>query len=252
MRPDHPHPALIPGLRKLWQEAFGDTEEYLDGFFRLAYSPENCLCIGEGDIVHAALYWLDMTCRGERIAYIYAVATAKNRRGEGLCRTLMDAAHVLLAQRGYAAAVLVPQNVGLSRMYEKMGYASCCGISKMTFSAAEEPVSLRRVGQSEYNALRNTLLPAGGVELGERALAFLAIHAEFFTGDGFALAAVEDKGVLHGLEYLGDTAKLPGIATALSCREGTARTPGNEKPFAMYCPLRENAPKPSHFGFAFD
>lgn len=83
MRPDHPHPALIPGLRKLWQEAFGDTEEYLDGFFRLAYSPENCLCIGEGDIVHAALYWLDMTCRGERIAYIYAVATAKNRRGEG-------------------------------------------------------------------------------------------------------------------------------------------------------------------------
>lgn len=252
MRPDHPHPGLIPGLRRLWKEAFGDTDAYLDGFFRLAYSPENCLCTAQGDDVGAALYWLDMTCRGERIAYIYAVATAKSHRFQGLCRNLMEKTHGILAQRGYAAAVLVPENEDLTRMYGKLGYAPCCGISKMTFSAAGEPVSLRRIGPAEYNALRNSLLPAGGAELGEKALAFLAVHAEFFAGDDFVLAAVEDKGVLHGLEYLGDTAKLPGIATALSCREGTARTPGNEKPFAMYCPLRENAPKPSHFGFAFD
>lgn len=252
MRPDHPHPGLIPGLRRLWKEAFGDTDAYLDGFFRLAYSPENCLCIGEGDIVHAALYWLDMTCRGERIAYIYAVATAKSHRGQGLCRNLMEKAHAILARRGYAAAVLVPENEGLSRMYGKLGYAPCCGISKMTFSAGGEPVSLRRVGQSEYNALRNTLLPAGSVELGEKALAFLAIHAQFFAGDGFVLAGVENDGTLYGMEYLGDPKIAPAIVAALDCREGNFRIPGNELPFAYSFSLKENAPKPTHLGFAFD
>lgn len=252
MRPDHPNPRLIPGLRQLWQEAFGDTEEYLDGFFRLAYSPENCLCTVQDNVVHAALYWLDMTCQGEKFAYIYAVATAESHRGQGLCRKLMDAAHGLLTQRGYAGAVLVPENEDLARMYGKMGYRPCCGISKAAFTAGNTPIPLRRVGPGEYNALRASLLPAGSVELGEQALAFLAIHGEFFAGEAFTLAAVQNKGVLHGLEYLGDPAKLPGIAAALGCREGTSRVPGNAMPFAYYYPLTGSAPKPTHFGFAFD
>lgn len=252
MRPDHPHIGLIPGLRRLWQEAFGDTDAYLDGFFRLAFAPENCLSIAQGDIVHAALYWMDMSCSGEKIAYIYAVATAESHRGQGLCRMLMDAAHTQLAERGYAGAVLVPENEGLARMYEKMGYKPCCGISRLEFTAEGAPIPLRRVGPGEYNALRTAMLPEGSVELGEKALAFLSIHAEFFAGDGFVLAAVQDKGVLHAPEYLGDAKKAPGIAAALGCREGNFRVPGNELPFAFYCPLTERAPKPAHFGFAFD
>lgn len=252
MRPDHPKPGQIAGLRRLWQEAFGDTEAYLEGFFRLGFAPENCLCAAQGDIVYAALYWLDMVCSGKKIAYIYAVATAKSHRGQGLCRVLMEYAHGLLARRGYAAAVLVPENEGLARMYGKMGYAPCCGISRLTFAAGSDALSLRRVGPREYNALRNALLPEGSVELGEKALAFLAIHAEFFAGEDFTLAAVQEEGVLHALEYLGDPAKAPGIAASLNCREGSFRVPGNEVPFAFYRPLKEDAPRPAHFGFSFD
>lgn len=252
MRPDHPNPGQTSGLRRLWQEAFGDTEEYLDGFFRLGFAPENCLCVAQDDIVYAALYWLDMACRGQRIAYIYAVATAESHRGQGLCRKLMEQAHACLTQRGYAAAVLVPENESLARMYGKMGYTPCSGISRLTFAAGAAPIPARRVGPGEYNALRASLLPEGSAELGEKALAFLAIHAEFFAGEDFLLAAVEDKGVLHGLEYLGDPVKAPGIAASLNCREGIFRVPGNELPFAFYRPLTEDAPRPAHFGFAFD
>lgn len=252
MRPDHPTPGQLPALRKLWQEAFGDTQEYLDGFFRLAFTPENCLCITGDTGVYAALYWLDMTCRGRKIAYLYAVATAKSHRGQGLCRSLMAHAQELLARRGYAAALLVPENQGLTRMYGSMGYLPCCGISRLTVSPADTPVALRRVGPQEYDALRNARLPEGSVELGEKALAFLSVHGEFFAGEDFVLAAVEDRGVLQGLEYLGDPAKAPGIAAALGCREGRFRVPGNDRPFAMYLPLSPDAPKPVHFGFAFD
>ena len=33
MRMHNPAPEDIPGLRRLWQESFGDEEEFLDIFF---------------------------------------------------------------------------------------------------------------------------------------------------------------------------------------------------------------------------
>ena len=251
MHPDHPTWAQIPQLRKLWQEAFGDTEAYLDGFFRLGFSAENCLCIPREGEMGAALYWLDMTCRGEKIAYIYAVATAGSCRGQGLCRRLMEHTHKILQARGYAMAVLVPQEPGLIRMYASMGYMPGSGIGEQEFTAGG-CASLRRVGAAEYNVRRNALLPEESVELGEKALAFLSIHSEFVIGEDFALAAVQQEGRLVGLEYLGPPDKAPGIAAALGCTGGTFRVPGNDRYFSMYYPLVPGVAAPAHFGFAFD
>ena len=39
MRSDHPTDNEIPGLRQLWQEAFGDADAFLDSFFQTAFSP---------------------------------------------------------------------------------------------------------------------------------------------------------------------------------------------------------------------
>ncbi len=252
MRPEHPTPALIPGLRLLWQEAFGDSESYLDGFFRLAFAPENCLCIRQDPQIAAALYWLEMTCGTQRFAYLYAIATAKSHRGRGLCRTLMEQAKETLLRQGYAGAVLVPETPVLARMYEKMGFSPCCGIELLTVSAHSSPAPLRRVGPGEYQRLRAALLPENGLELGPQALAFLSVHAEFFAGDGWVLSGVTEDGQLLGLEFLGDPAVLPGIAAALGCQGGKARTPGSRLPFAWYLPLTPDTIKPGHLGFAFD
>ena len=81
---DQPTAAQQRQLRALWQEAFGDSDEYLDIFFGTAFSPNRCRCVAiEGKVV-AALYWLDCACRGRKLAYIYAVATAKTHRGQGI------------------------------------------------------------------------------------------------------------------------------------------------------------------------
>jgi hypothetical protein len=68
---------LIPALRGLWKEAFGDSDDFLDMFWRTAFSYDRCRCVTVDGEVAAALYWFDCECRGERVAYIYAVATAK-------------------------------------------------------------------------------------------------------------------------------------------------------------------------------
>ena len=83
---DAPNVEQTAWLRRLWKEAFGDSDAFLDRFFTIAYSPDRCRCVTADGRVTAALYWFDCDCQGEKLAYLYAVATAQDCRGRGLCR----------------------------------------------------------------------------------------------------------------------------------------------------------------------
>lgn len=230
-------------LRRLWKEAFGDTDAFLDSFFETAYSPERCRYIVMDGCVAAALYWLDCRCDGEKLAYIYAVATAKMHRGKGLCRALMEDAHTHLKATGYAGSILVPGEKGLFAMYEKMGYAPFGGMDTLSCQAGT-PIFMQEISPAEYAALRPQYLPHRGVE--QDGMEFLASYATLYAGSDFILAATEET----GLELLGNTAAAPGILAALGKKEGRFRIPGNT-PFAMYRPLTD-FPAPGYFGIAFD
>ena len=54
-------------MRSLWQEAFGDEDDYLDIFYSTAFSPDRCLCLSKEGKMQAALYWFDCELRGEKI-----------------------------------------------------------------------------------------------------------------------------------------------------------------------------------------
>ena len=106
MKLDHPAASQHSALKELWKEAFHDTDASVDAFFRTGFAPSRCRCITVDGELAAALYWLDMTCRGQRVAYIYAVATKKAFQGRGLCRALMENTHIFLRSRGYDTCVL--------------------------------------------------------------------------------------------------------------------------------------------------
>lgn len=252
MRTEHPNSDLLPGLRRLWKEAFGDSDDFLDSFYATAYSPDRCLCIPAEGAPAAALYWLDCTLEGAPLAYIYAVATDPDFRGQGLCRKLMTHTHDLLRARGYAGAVLVPQDTGLRKMYAGMGYGDAGALGEFSCTAAEPALQLREVGPGEFALLRRRLLPAGSVLQEGQSLSFLASQLRFYAGEDFLLAGYAEAGCLHAMEFLGSRQAAPGILKALGCREGKFRCPGNDRAFAMYCPLTGDAPWPKYFGFAFD
>ena len=86
----------IPLLRCLWKQAFGDTEEYLDAFFGTAFLPERSLCAFDGEVLTGMLFWFDVSCEERKMAYLYAVATAPEYRGRGVCRQLMTRTQELL------------------------------------------------------------------------------------------------------------------------------------------------------------
>ena len=252
MKIDFPVPKQYKQLTALWQEAFGDTEEFIDGFFCTAFSPARCRCVTISRKIAAALYWMDVRLGEQRFAYIYAVTVAKSRRGKGLARTLLTDTQAHLAFRGYDGVLLVPGSEELRTMYEKLGYTTCTTVAEFPAQAGDTPLQLQRIDRDEYARLRRDLLPQGSGLEDDENIAFLETLAFFYRGENLLLAAHANNGKLWCPELLGDASAAPGILKALNCSEGHFRTPGEGFPFAMFLPLTEQAQPPKHLAFAFD
>lgn len=244
----HPKKENIPGLKRLWAEAFGDTDEQIGVFFDTAFSPDRCMCTVENQQIIAAAYWLDCSYDGGKLAYLYAVATAQSHRGQGHCHRLLGQIHTLLAKRNYAGSILVPDE-GLSSFYGAMGYTFFGGME--TFSCqAGTPVPLKKINCTEYAALRRQFLPEGGVVQEKENLVYLNEISQFYTGEDVLLAATKEDKNLTCTELLGDHSLAPGVVATLECTLGQFRCPGRNQ-FAMFRSLN-NGSAPGYFGFAFD
>ena len=248
---DYPAAGQEPQLRTLWHLAFGDSEEFIAGFFSTAYSPRRCRCAAENGNIAAALYWFDAEFRGQKFAYLYAVATHPDFRNRGLCRALMADTVQCLTERGYAGALLMPQNVGLREMYARMGFRDCCTVSEFSCDAGEA-VDVHPVSEAEYARLRREYLPPEGVIQEGANLSYLKSYAAFYAGKDFLLAAASDGDSLTGIELLGNADAAPGILRALGFSHGRFRTPGTALPGAMFRPLRADVSAPGYFGLIFD
>ncbi len=242
MKIDYPLESQIGALRSLWKEAFSDSDAFLDIFWDTAFSPDRCRCVTVDGQVAAALYWFDCRFEGRPLAYLYAVATGKSFRKQGLCRQLMDDTRALLLELGYSGILLVPE-MHLIGMYESMGYQVCSYVREFTCRSSDRPVALREIDAAEYAALRRQYLPEGGVLQEKENLQLLSAITKLYTGDDFLYA--------DDAELLGNPHAAPDILAALGKDSGMFRCPGGDIPFGMYLPL-DGSPAPSYFGLAFD
>lgn len=249
---DSPEKDTIPALRNLWKEAFQDSDTFLDQFFTTAFDKGRCRISTVDGKLAAALYWFDCTLDGQPLAYIYAVATAKEFRGNGACHTLLANTHKHLKSLGYTGAILVPGNDTLVHLYEGCEYETCTKHSKIECAAENMGIHISEISKDEYALLRQQYLPKNSVLQENENLDFLVTQAKFYTGENFLLAAHVESDNLYGIELLGDATLAPGIIHALGCKDGTFFTPGKDMPFAMFHGLSENAVEPNYFGFAFD
>ena len=243
---ENPSISDIPALRKLWKEAFSDTDTFLDSFFSLAFSPERALVVREESGVSAALYWLNCSWEGRTVAYVYAVVTGKKHRGKGLCKALMGELHNRVDR-----TILVPADAGLRAFYSRLGYRNFGGIEEILCYPGGMAVAAEKLTAESYAGKRRKLMPAGGVCQEGVFLPFLEEILEFYGGEGWLLAGTKQDGKFFASEFLGDKALLPGILKGLQCTEAKVRCPG-KAPFAMYRSANGEISLPEYFVFALD
>jgi len=176
----------IPALRALWKTAFGDGDGYIDNFFQTYYRPERVLVLADGGAVQSMTAWFDTALvvpeQGEhRAAYLYAVATRPERRGQGDSSRLLAWADGYFRSLGVSAVTTVPAEPSLHEFFGKNGFRECFRLSQgpmgpgLPEPRGEDP--LRPATPAEYKAVRDRLLadcPYPYVKYPEDALAYQA------------------------------------------------------------------------------
>lgn len=246
---DNPNPGHIPALRRLWQQAFGDSDALLDSFFETGFSCDRCRCVYfEGEPV-AAVYFFDCQWQEKKLAYLYALAVEQGQRKQGLSRLLLADTHALLQQMGYQGAVMEPATEKLTEYYCRLGYRVFGGRQELRCAAGDSPVPCNQLGELGYEQARRTLLPESGISQEGAFTAFLHTQADFYGGDGFVAAVSRENRAV--VEYLGDHQMLPGFLKEIEVENAAVRLPGGA-PNAVYLDFFGSGEIPTYFGLPMD
>lgn len=237
-------------LKQVWRGSFADPEEAIESFFRYGYSPNRCRYLEVDGRIVSALYWFDCLWEEKPLAYLYAVGTLPQHRGNGYAAQLIRSTHEVLKAAGYYGAVLKPAE-GLFPYYERLGYTTCGWVDKPLITACGDASAIKELDADVYAALRRQYLPHGGVVQEGDVLVFLQQYARFYEGPGCVLCAGrEEKAVF---EFLGDIRVLPGVLQALQIPCATPITPGASTPFLMYCPFTPKSEAfPKYLGLSLE
>lgn len=114
-------------VRDLWHEGFPeDTDEDVTAFWRAMSGTARCLLCMEGEraVSMAFLLPADAVAGEERLPlwYVYAAATCRDRRGQGLFGRLLNEAAARAAQNGVEALFLRPAEPSLFAYYARQGF----------------------------------------------------------------------------------------------------------------------------------
>ena len=245
------NPSDRPALTRLWTACFGDEPSVVEDFWArmwpeiTIFTLENC----------AAMATAMPVCWQEKpAAYLYAVATDPNRRGEGLCSRLMAEAERWLAGQGYSYAVLSPAEHSLFQFYGRMGYETSFFCNRQVFRGLGSGQTVRAVSPAAYAALRRAYGPKDQVDYPESLLALQESAGPLLEITGLGCAAVEPAE--HGYMTRELLSRDPQAAASALCAYLNvpllpARMPG-PVPFAMAKSLDGSPLCPSYLGLAFE
>ncbi len=245
---DNPSPRHIPALRRIWKQAFGDSEEFLDCFFEIGFAYDRCRCVLLENEPAAVVYFFDCRWQDKKIAYLYALAVDEAHQKQGLSRLLLSDTHAHLQRSSYAGAIMEPASESLMEYYERLGYCRFGGRTEQVYEAGESPTDAVKLGDLGYEQARDVLLPPDAIRQEGAFTAMLHTQAEFYAGEDFVAAVSKESPMIY--EFLGNTEQLPGLIRLLNLEKATVRLPGGQ-PTAVYLSF-SGEEIPTFFGLPLD
>lgn len=113
---------MVPQLKRIWKECFGDTDAYINFYFDNRFRAEDTLVWSEGKQPVSMLGMLPASIwvngSKEPVYYIYGVGTLAGYRNRGIAGRLLQYAGRELNR----SSILVPADRILFPYYEKYGY----------------------------------------------------------------------------------------------------------------------------------
>lgn len=111
----------------MWKTVFGDSDSYMEIYFREKYRNENTLLYMEGEKAVASLQMLpfDFSFCGAEIPILYlsGVSTLPEARKKGYMQQLLLASFEHASKKNIPLMLLVPQEEWLLKFYDKYGFA---------------------------------------------------------------------------------------------------------------------------------
>lgn len=223
----------IEGIISLWQQAFGDSTQYINLFLENHAKPQNTLIDFQNHMVCGMLFILPCQLvfghQTYRCAYLYSIATRKEYQGCGISTRLLEQAHTLCTKRGYDVCTLVPATPFLFDFYQKRGYTSQ-GYIKTLSVQADTVVSLtdiptlRPISADEALSLRQQRFGSAYLAWDKPALDYIICENKFLGGEFYKfswgaqtefLSCVPVAGKLLIREFCGDELHIPQVTAAL-------------------------------------
>ena len=186
-------------LKALWREVFGDTDVYIDTFFRELYRPGMASVVEEDGKIVAAAYAVPFGA----VRYIFAVATKPAYRGRGYGRA------VVLTAAGGEPAYLCPASATL-----RCWYALTMRAKTVSYrSNAPLPAVCRKITAEEFNTRREAWLDGiPHAKYSDGILRLFSVTGEFFCGEHGDIYAVDGGRVCEALPArAGDEPFLMGL-----------------------------------------
>lgn len=124
-------------VKSLWRLCFGDTEAFIEMYFRLRYNNDVNIALQSGEEVIAALQMLPypMTFCGEEVpvSYVSGACTHPDFRSRGVMRELLSQSFAAMYRNEVMFSALIPAEPWLFDYYSRSGYAP-------VFQRLEQPV----------------------------------------------------------------------------------------------------------------
>ncbi len=130
-------------IKKLWKEAFSDTDSFIEWNFKNNYSEENTFVLEYDKDIVSVVQIIPHTLVANKkelsVAYIWGMLTAKKHQGKGFARKIFEFLLPELSKRGYDLSILTS---AVGNMYEKFGYTKVCDAKRYKEPSSYNTVSL--------------------------------------------------------------------------------------------------------------